>query len=107
MTMCVCEMHPKRVPIVMLGANNLVPLSAFFVCLVVALQCAAHSHVETPMLRVNAFCFADAAGDCGDVFLSGARGDEQKADFYGEEAALYLKFAYDCRSLSHLHNEVV
>lgn len=55
MTMCVCEMHPKRVPIVMLGANNLVPLSAFFVCLVVALQCAAHSHVETPMLRVNAF----------------------------------------------------
>jgi hypothetical protein len=66
-------------------------LSAFFVCLVVALQCAAHSHVETPMLRVNAFCFADAAGDCGDGFLSDARGDEQKADFYGEEAAPYFK----------------
>ena len=36
-------------------------------------------------------CFADAAGDCGDGFLSGARGDEQKADFYREEAASYFK----------------
>jgi len=65
-------MHPKLVPMLMLGANNLVPLSAFFVCLVVALQCAAHSHVETPMLlrahRVNAFVLQTLLVTVGTVF---------------------------------------